>query len=221
MVRLSKIYTKFGDEGRTMLGDGNTVPKDDPRVEAYGTVDEANAAVGVVVALITERLALTPAAGPPLHPPGSLPLLQTIHAELVRIQNDLFDVGADLCVPIEPNEDSSKKLRVTHAQTQRLEHAIDRYNEPLSPLNSFVLPGGGLIAAHLHLARTVTRRAERLTAALLQAEAARTSKEAMVYLNRLSDLLFVLARAVNHDPGSAGPEGRGGGDVLWKPGQNR
>ncbi len=226
MVRLSKIYTKFGDEGRTMLGDGTTVPKHDPRVEAYGTVDEANAALGVVVALITEHLAQPPALGAPLqpmpHPPGALPLLPTIHAELVRIQNDLFDVGADLCVPIEPGEDASKKLRVTHAQTQRLEHAIDRYNEPLAPLNSFVLPGGGLLAAHLHLARTVTRRAERLTAALLHSEPARTSAEAMVYLNRLSDLLFVLARAVNHDPHTPAPLGSGGaGDVLWKPGQNR
>jgi cob(I)alamin adenosyltransferase len=216
MVRLTKIYTKFGDEGKTMLGDGATTKKHDPRVEAYGTVDEANAALGVAVALLTTRLSEHPATPP--RPATTLPLLQTIHAELIRIQNDLFDVGADLCVPIEPNEDSSKKLRTLPAQTQRLEHAIDRYNEPLPPLNSFILPGGSLLAAHLHLARTITRRAERLVSSLLESDPARTNKEAMIYLNRLSDLLFVLARAANQQEA---PPGSPDTDILWKPGQNR
>ncbi len=217
MVRLTKIYTKFGDEGRTMLGDGSTTVKHDPRVEAYGTVDEANAAIGVAVALLTTRLADHPAVTP--RPPTALPFFQTVHAELIRIQNDLFDVGADLCVPIEPGEDSTKKLRVQPGQTQRIEHAIDRYNEPLPSLNSFILPGGTMLAAHLHLARTITRRAERLVARLLESEPARTNKEAMVYLNRLSDLLFVLARAANQQDAATGSSDPT--DILWTPGQNR
>lgn len=220
MVRLTKIYTKFGDNGRTMLGDGSTTVKHDPRVEAYGTVDEANAAIGVAVALITTRLAAQPAAPVvPARPPTALPFLQTVHAELLRIQNDLFDVGADLCVPVEAAEDASKKLRTQPAQTQRLEHAIDRYNEPLQPLNSFILPGGTQLAAYLHLARTITRRAERLVSHLLETDPARTNKEAMVYLNRLSDLLFVLARAANHQDAPAGAADPT--DILWTPGQNR
>ncbi len=192
MVRLSKIYTKVGDAGTTMLGDGKTVPKEDPRVEAYGTVDEANAALGLVVAQMT-------------HP-------AEIRAELVRIQHDLFDVGADLCVPIEPGEEPGKRLRIIPEQVQRLETLIDRYNEPLAPLNSFVLPGGTALSSHLHLARTVVRRAERLVAALLHAEPRKTNAQSMIYLNRLSDLLFVLARVLNN---------QGKDDVLWKPGANR
>lgn len=213
MVRLTKIYTKFGDQGRTMLGDGSTTSKHNLRVETYGTVDEANAALGVAVACITQPPTPEP------KPTTALPFIQTVHAELIRIQNDLFDVGADLCVPVEPNEDPAKKLRTIPSQTLRLEHAIDRYNEPLAPLNSFILPGGTPLAAHLHLARTITRRAERLVSQLLELEPERTNKEALVYLNRLSDLLFVLARAVNQQP--TNPASPPGGDILWKPGQNR
>lgn len=206
MVRLTKIYTKVGDGGQTMLGDGVMVPKHARRVEAYGTVDEANAAIGVAVARFKEHAgASAPSGG----------VCAGVVAELVRIQNDLFDVGADLCVPIVPGEDQTKKLRVIPGQTSRLESVIDRLNEPLAALTSFVLPGGAVLAADLHLARTITRRAERAVSALLVDEPVRTNPEALVYLNRLSDLLFVMARAVNST--HAG----GGGDVLWVPGGNR
>lgn len=204
MVRLSKIYTKFGDAGQTMLGDGHTVSKSSPRVAAYGDVDEANASLGVVLAGL----------GPQQDNPG---FLADIESELLRIQHDLFDVGADLCVPIEPHETPASRLRITQHQIDRLEHAIDRFNEPLKPLDSFVLPGGTLLASHLHVARTVTRRAERSVAALHLAEPEKTSPLALIYLNRLSDLLFVLARAANRPESGAGGEG----DVLWKPGANR
>lgn len=196
MVRLSKIYTKTGDAGDTGLGDGARVPKTDPRVEAYGTVDEANAFVGMCVCACQPR--------DPLH--------ARVRALLLLVQNDLFDVGADLCCPQAKGEAPGAKLRVVAAQSQRLEKAIDEFNEPLAPLNSFVLPGGSPLAAALHAARTVVRRAERRVLSLLQADPARTSNEALIYLNRLSDLLFVLARASNGD---------GAQDVLWKPGANR
>lgn len=199
MVRLSKIYTKVGDGGQTMLGDGSMVPKDHARVAAYGDVDEANAAVGVAVAMLD----------------GAAPPLSDIRAELLRVQHDLFDLGADLCVPIAQGETAGSRLRITPEQAARLESAIDRANEGLKPLDSFVLPGGTPLAAALHVARTVTRRAERRVAALLAAEPRATSQEAMVYLNRLSDLLFVLARLAN-------TRGLGGaGDVLWVPGKHR
>jgi cob(I)alamin adenosyltransferase len=196
MVRLSKIYTRTGDDGTTGLGDGGRVPKTDLRVEAYGTVDEANAAVGMCI----------------LHA-GSLPAV----AELLRsIQHDLFDVGADLCTPIAAGgEKPGERLRVTAAQTERLEAAIDRFNEGLKALNSFVLPGGTPLAAALHMARTIVRRAERCTVALQQSQPAATNPEATRYLNRLSDLLFVLGRVANT------PETGGTGDVLWVPGANR
>jgi cob(I)alamin adenosyltransferase len=183
MVRLSQIYTKTGDKGTTMLGDGNTVPKHDLRVEAYGTVDEANAAVGLAAAELAQPGAASP---------GSL--LDEVRAELHRLQHDLFDVGADLCVPREAAEPPGARLRVTPAQVERLERLIDRFNEPLSALNSFVLPGGSMLSARLHLARTITRRAERLVAHLVELEPQRTNEQAMIYLNRLSDLLFVLGR---------------------------
>ena len=204
MVRLSKIYTRTGDSGTTMLGDGKTVPKHDPRVEAYGTVDEANAALGLAISTLS--------TGPSAAAGQAAGLLDGILAELVRIQQDLFDVGADLCVPIEAGEAPGGRLRITPEQATRLEALIDRYNQPLAPLNSFILPGGSPGAAHLHLARTVVRRAERLVASLLMNEPNRTNSHAMVYLNRLSDLLFVLARVLN-DSGRA--------DILWKPGANR
>jgi len=201
MVKLNRIYTKTGDDGSTGLGDGSRVPKTSLRVEAYGTVDEANATVGVAVLQVGES---------------------ALHAQIVEllrsIQHDLFDVGADLCVPIRPAEGASEspgKLRATPEQTKRLEDAIDTFNARLKPLNSFVLPGGTPLAAALHVARTAVRRAERCTVALQRTEPAATNAETVRYLNRLSDLLFVLARVANDD--GAG----GGGDVLWIPGANR
>ncbi|MBL0926260.1 MAG: cob(I)yrinic acid a,c-diamide adenosyltransferase [Phycisphaerales bacterium] len=202
MVRLTKIYTKVGDAGQTMLGDGKMVAKHDLRVEAYGTVDEANAALGMAIADF-------PSAG------GAGGPIEEIRSRLVAIQNDLFDVGADLCVPVEPGEQAGARLRIVPTQVERIEKAIDRYNEPLAALNSFILPGGTRPAAHLHLARTIVRRAERSVTALQQAEPQRCNPLAMIYLNRLSDLLFVLARVLNSS------ESGGAGDVLWKPGASR
>jgi cob(I)alamin adenosyltransferase len=189
MVTLTRIYTKGGDQGRTSLGDGARVPKQAVRVAAYGTVDEANAVIGLA------RLALAEA--------GSAE-----DAMLARIQNDLFDLGADLCRP--GAETDGKALRVTDGQVQRLEAEIDAMNAELAPLNSFVLPGGSTAAAHLHLARTVVRRAERLACELAASEA--LNPAALRYLNRLSDHLFVLARWAND---------RGAKDVLWVPGATR
>jgi cob(I)alamin adenosyltransferase len=189
MVFLSRIYTKSGDRGETGLGDGTRVSKDAPRVEAYGQVDELNAVLGLVV------------ANCPDCPEAAL---------LRGIQNDLFDVGADLCVPPTQQEEAGKALRVTAAQAERLEKAIDRLNENLQPLNSFVLPGGTPAAAFLHLARTVSRRAERAVVTLMRTET--VNPQVLIYLNRLSDFLFVLARVANDG---------GKGDVLWVPGGNR
>lgn len=191
MVRLTRIYTRGGDKGKTSLGDGARVAKHALRVEAYGTVDEANAAVGVAR----------------LHVEGDA------RDMLGRIQNDLFDLGADLCRP-EPPPDAPppeyEPLRVTAGQVARLEAEIDAMNAALAPLRSFVLPGGSPAAAHLHLARTITRRAERCITALMEVEP--VNPEALRYCNRLSDHLFVLARWVND---------RGAGDVLWVPGAHR
>jgi cob(I)alamin adenosyltransferase len=188
MVFLSRIYTKSGDAGETGLGDGSRVPKDHARVAAYGEVDELNSVLGLVLANCPNC-------------PES--------ATLRVIQNDLFDVGADLCVP-QTNSEKVNDLRIAPAQYERLEHAIDRLNEGLDPLRSFVLPGGTPAAAWLHLARTVCRRVERSVVALSHSEKVNT--HALIYLNRLSDFLFVLARIAN-----AG----GKGDVLWVPGANR
>lgn len=195
MVHLTRIYTKFGDQGECMLGDGSVVPKTSARVGAYGAVDEANAALGMAVV----ECAATGAEGP-------------IRAVLLSIQQDLFDVGADLCTPIAPDEQPGKRLRVSPEQTTRLEGVIDRYNADLKPLNSFVLPGGTRLAAALHLARASVRRAERDATALISAEPGATNRHAVVYLNRVSDLLFVLSRVANASAG---------GDVLWVPGTNR
>jgi len=185
MVYLSRIYTKSGDAGETGLGDGQRVRKDHPRVAAYGSVDELSSVMGL--ALLVPDL---------------------LERDLLReIQNDLFDVGADLCVPAAENEQPGARLRVTPVQVDKLEKAIDRLNERLQPLRSFILPGGTPAAAHLHLARTVCRRAERDVVSLMESEA--INRNAMIYLNRLSDLLFVLARVANN-------EGRD--DILWKPG---
>ncbi len=193
MPRLTKIYTKTGDAGQTGLGDGARVSKHCPRVEAYGEVDEANSALGVAIIALADQ-----------------PPLAEMRDALLIIQQDLFDVGADLCVPRSGDEQAGSRLRVTPDQIARLERLIDKHNADLPPLESFILPGGTEAAARLHVARTVTRRAERRVAALIDSEPAATSPEALVYLNRLSDLLFVLARVAN-----------GGGDVLWKPGSGR
>lgn len=191
MVRLTKIYTKTGDTGRTRLGDMSEVDKHDARVEAYGTVDEANATLGLAIAALGEDEALK--------------------AIFLRIQNDLFDLGADLCVPDRGKKLDWEPLRVTDAQVERLETEIDALNARLAPLDSFVLPGGSEAAARLHLARTVTRRAERRVVAL--ASTGEPVNGAVIrYLNRLSDLLFVASRIANGD---------GARDVKWVPGQSR
>ena len=200
MVKLTRIYTRTGDDGSTGLGNGARVRKDDPRVAAYGEVDEANAAIGVAI-VECER-----GEG------ESRALALKIAAELRAIQNELFDVGADLCVPIGPKEEAKSRLRVTAEQTGRLERLIDGFNADLPVLGSFVLPGGTAAAAALHVARVVSRRAERAVVTLMSAGAGETNPETVRYLNRLSDLLFVMARTANN---------RGGGDVLWKPGATR
>jgi cob(I)alamin adenosyltransferase len=189
MVQLTRIYTRGGDKGETSLGDGRRVVKHDLRVESYGTVDEANAVIGLA------RLHSADLAG--------------IDAMLGRIQNDLFDLGADLCVP-ETGGKAEGALRIVQAQIDRLEQEIDAMNAALSPLASFVLPGGSPLAAHLHLGRTVVRRAERLICALAEKE--QVNRLAIGYVNRLSDHLFVLARHVNRN---------GADDVLWVPGAHR
>jgi cob(I)alamin adenosyltransferase len=185
-VRLTRIYTKTGDAGQTHLGDMSRVQKTDPRLAAFADVDEANCALGVALALGSPEPAI---------------------ADLLRsVQNDLFDVGADLCTPVTPDPEFPP-LRVTTAYTERLEAACDAHNEPLPKLASFILPGGTPTAALLHQARVVVRRAERSVWALLAADGDRTNPETARYLNRLSDLLFILARGANP-----------GGDVLWEPG---
>ena len=190
MIVLSKIYTRTGDGGETALGDGSRVPKTSPRVEAYGTVDETNATVGMAR----------------LHAEGDM------DAALARIQNDLFDLGADLCRPGLAGDAAAEHppLRMVPAQVDRLEAEIDAMNAALEPLRSFVLPGGSALAAHLHLCRTVSRRAERLTVEL--AGGGDVTGAAVRYLNRLSDWFFVASRIANDD---------GRADVLWVPGANR
>ncbi|PRX37728.1 cob(I)alamin adenosyltransferase [Meinhardsimonia xiamenensis] len=190
MVVLNRIYTRTGDAGDTALGNGARVSKADARVDAYGTVDELNSTVGLAR----------------LHATGEM------DSALSRIQNDLFDLGADLCRPLAEGEAEAEHppLRIIAAQVERLEAEIDTMNAGLEPLRSFILPGGNALAAHLHLARTVARRAERLAVALARHEA--VNAEAIRYLNRLSDWLFVAARVANDN---------GRDDVLWVPGANR
>jgi cob(I)alamin adenosyltransferase len=189
MVYLSRIYTKTGDDGETGLGDGSRVPKDHVRVAAYGTVDELNAAIGLFLA----------------EQPGAPET-----ALLRDVQNDLFDLGADLCVPEIKDSSAPPRLRVQAQQVTRLEQAIDRLNDGLPPLTSFVLPGGQPAAARCHVLRTVCRRAERDVVTLARAES--VNPQVVIYLNRLSDLLFVLARVYN---------GGGVNEVLWVPGKNQ
>jgi cob(I)alamin adenosyltransferase len=197
---LSRIYTRTGDAGTTALGDLSRVAKTDPRLAAYADVDEANCAIGVAVTL------------------GGLPA--DIRDLLIRIQNEMFDVGADLCNPIAPDP-AYPPLRVAQSYISALEEACDQYNEALPTLRSFVLPGGSAGSALLHTARTVVRRAERATWAAIEAHGDTTNPLTAQYLNRLSDLLFILARCANRtsaDRTSAdGPDG----DLLWKPGSDR
>jgi cob(I)alamin adenosyltransferase len=192
MVVLNRIYTRTGDDGNTALGSGERRPKYDLRVSAYGTVDETNATIGIAR----------------LHFAAEL----EVDAILARVQNDLFDLGADLAVPPKDDARGSKRLRVADSQVERLETDIDGLNAALTPLNSFVLPGGEPAAAYLHLARATCRRAERLVVELAARPDEQVGGPAIRYLNRLSDLLFVAARYVN---------GRGARDVLWVPGANR
>jgi cob(I)alamin adenosyltransferase len=198
MVKLNKIYTRTGDDGSTGLGTGQRVRKDSVRVEAYGTTDEAGAAIGLAVVACGRPGEGTPEA--------------QILGVLRSVQHDLFDAGADLCTPVTEGEDPEKALRVRPEQTRRLEGLIDGFNADLAPLRSFVLAGGTPLAAALHAARTVVRRAERAAVSLAAAGPEEVNPEVVRYLNRLSDLLFVLARVAN-DGGKM--------DVLWEPGANR
>jgi cob(I)alamin adenosyltransferase len=192
MVVLNRIYTRSGDDGTTALGTGERRKKYDLRIEAYGTLDEVNAVIGVAR----------------LHVPD-----KTFDAVLGRIQNDLFDVEADLCMPSEQGKGpGGARLAVTDAQVTWVEGEIDRINAALAPLKSFILPGGSPAAAYLHLARTVCRRAERIMVALNDQPGETVTPAALKYVNRLSDFLFVASRAMNDN---------GGADVLWVPGQNR
>lgn len=193
MVVLNKIYTRTGDDGTTGLGSGERRPKFDLRVSAYGTVDEANACIGIA------RVHTAPDHA-------------TIDAMLARIQNDMFDLGADLATPDTGADPGYEPLRIVASQVARLEADIDALNKPIKPLRTFVLPGGSPAAAALHLARTVARRAERLMVQLSMTEGETVGPDAIRYINRASDFLFVAARAVNDN---------GESDVLWVPGKNR
>lgn len=193
MVKLNKIYTRTGDKGTTGLGTGERVPKHALRIAAYGTVDETNATIGVAL----------------LHVPQDF---AAVGRKLLAVQNDLFDLGADLCVPDRGEKLDYEPLRISSAQVTRLESEIDLLNAELSPLKSFILPGGTPAAAHLHIARTVSRRAERLIVELAADRAEPVSEAALQYINRLSDFLFVAGRYLND---------KGVGDVLWVPGKNR
>ena len=193
MVKLNKIYTRTGDDGTTGLGNGERRWKYDLRVEAYGTVDEANSAIGMARVHTVEK-----------HP--------SIDAMLARIQNDLFDLGADLATPDTGEKLGYEPLRIITSQVEKIERDIDALNGPIAPLNSFILPGGSPAAAALHLARTIARRAERLMVGLAAKPGEKVSPVAIEYINRVSDFLFVAARAVNDN---------GANDVLWLPGANR
>ena len=192
MVVLNKIYTKTGDDGTTGLGSGERRKKYDLRVAAYGTVDEANACIGMAR----------------LHSDNA----SELDVALMRIQNDLFDLGADLATPDDGKPLEYEPLRIIQSQVERLEREIDKFNSELEPLRSFVLPGGSSLSANLHLARTVCRRAERMIVELAGVEGENISKQTIQYMNRLSDFLFVAARYAN---------GAGKADILWVPGQNR
>ena len=194
MVLLNRIYTRTGDKGDTALGSGTRVSKAHLRIQAYGTVDETNAVLGIVR----------------LH--TSTETFSKLDAMLARIQNELFDLGADLCVPDTGEKLSYEPLRILPQQVERLESEIDDLNQDLAPLRSFVLPGGHVAAAHLHLARTICRRAERLIVELKSQQGEHVSEGALTYINRLSDFLFVASRWAN---------AKTSGDILWVPGKTR
>ncbi len=196
MVVLNKIYTKTGDDGTTALGTGERVHKFDQRIEAYGTVDEVNSIIGLVTTQLDE----------------SSDDNKTVLAMLSRIQNDLFDLGADLCTPDKGEKLEYEPLRIVEAQVKRLEKEIDELNQHLDPLRSFILPGGTPAGATLHIARTVSRRAERQMIRLNSQDNEQVGEFALQYINRLSDFLFVASRFIND---------RGKMDVLWTPGENR
>lgn len=202
MVKLNKIYTRTGDKGTTGLASGDRVAKHNIRIEAYGTVDEANAALGLAVSALPQEQA------------ENQQHHDDLKAMLLRIQNDLFDLGADLATPEIPGspEPEYPPLRIVPEQVTRLETEIDLLNEELEPLRSFILPGGSVLSANLHLARTISRRAERHMVELSETEGELVSTEALQYINRLSDLLFVMSRYVND---------KGKTDILWTPGENR
>ena len=189
MVTINKIYTKTGDKGTTALGDGSRRAKYDIRVDAYGTVDEANAVIGIASSL------------------GEKPIKEFLDI----IQNDLFDIGADLCRPIEEGQEKETYIRIKSKKVKELENAIDKFNEGLPPLKSFILPSGNMLASYFHLARTVIRRAERLCVELSVVEEGKVNLEVIRYLNRLSDLMFVLARRANSLDDS---------EKLWVPDRN-
>ncbi|HFB2048806.1 MAG: cob(I)yrinic acid a,c-diamide adenosyltransferase [Hyphomicrobiaceae bacterium] len=193
MVLLNKVYTRSGDDGTTALGTGERINKDNLRIRAYGTIDETNCAIGIATAVLTKNE-------------------QELICMLQRVQNDLFDVGADLCIPDRREELSNESLRVTAAQVVKLESDIDKLNKKLKPLTSFILPGGTLASSTLHQARTVCRRAEREIVSLISIKSENVSKDVLKYVNRLSDFLFVAARFAN---------GCGEKDILWIPGHNR
>ncbi len=194
MVRIRQVTTGRGDRGTTVLGDGRRVPKTDARIEAAGAVDEANASIGLAMAMLGEAA------------DGSHEALRGV---LEAVQNDLFDLGADLAVPMAQDETARPRRRISGDHVRGLEETTQAWNQALEPLDSFVLPGGSVAAAHLHLARTIVRRAERRVAALLANEPEATNPLVLVYLNRLSDLLFVLARSANR---------QGRDDIAWRPG---
>lgn len=192
MVTLNKIYTRSGDSGTTALGSGERRRKDDLRIEVYGTIDEANSCIGLARAFLAD-----------------MPAGAGLAESLVGVQNDLFDLGADLCVP--EKESETQRLRIVQSHVDRLEGEIDRLNADLAPLTSFILPGGSKAAAALHVARAVVRRAERLMVTLAAQPSEKVGEASLKYVNRLSDFLFVAARSANR---------HAGGDTLWEPGRN-
>ena len=199
MVKLNKIYTRTGDDGSTGLATGMRCAKYHPRINAYGTVDETNAALGLAMVALE-------------HEGTNYDNIIDIEAMILRIQNDLFDLGADLSTPETSKDSAQTPLRITEGQVERLEQEIDQLNKELQPLSSFILPGGNQVSAHLHMARTICRRAEREMVELNDMEGETVSEAALKFINRLSDHLFVLSRYLNE---------RGLSDVLWTPGQNR
>ena len=193
MIKINKIYTRTGDSGKTRLGDGSVTPKHSIRVEAYGNIDEANSSIGLAISIMVN---------------SSSQNTEIINL-LTKVQSDLFDIGADLCKPISQTNNDEKRIQISEKKLVDIENKIDNLNKNLKPLNSFILPGGNSTSAHLHLARTIVRRAERSITYLAEKES--INPFIIKYINRLSDLLFVIARVLNNN---------GKGDILWKPETN-